>query len=340
MKKKISAWIAALMLCLCAGTAACKEEEHVHVFGEWEVVKEATCAEDGAMRRTCVDGDYYEEERIDRLGHIFGTDNVCIRCGYRILPTEGLDYRSEGEGLLVAAGTATAGEIAIPAYYEGKPVLGVAAEGFLETDVTAVFFPDGLQTVGVRAFYGCEALTECDLPNSVQNIGIRAFGECTALELLRFGPELTEIGAAAFYGCEKLTAVELPDGVVSVGGEAFAGCTKLDLLEMGDSLTQIGDCAFSDCASLRKVYLGKNVVTIEAFAFRRCTNLREVVLYSSLETIGQNVFQNCDSLQIIRYHGTKEGWKTIDKAIAWDGSGVGEYIVECNDGTLSGYEAL
>ena len=70
--------------------------------------------------------------------------------------------------------------------------------------------PDGTETIGGGAFYGCTALTSVAIPNSV-----------------------TTIGGGAFYGCTGLTSVIIPDGSTSIGGGVFSGCTGLTDISVG-----------------------------------------------------------------------------------------------------------
>ena len=46
--------------------------EHVHSFGDWSTVKEATCTEAGTKERKCSGCDEVETESIDALGHSYG----------------------------------------------------------------------------------------------------------------------------------------------------------------------------------------------------------------------------------------------------------------------------
>lgn len=61
-----------------------------HAFGEWEVTKEATCAEVGSQVRTCEKCSYQETETIPVKGHSYSTDwtsdgsghwHACTVCG-------------------------------------------------------------------------------------------------------------------------------------------------------------------------------------------------------------------------------------------------------------------
>ncbi len=70
---------------------------------------------------------------------------------------------------------------------------GLTAKRYLgsETEVTV---PDGVDSIGDSAFYGCKGLTKLALPQG-----------------------LKEIGGNAFLGCEGLSYIDIPDGVETVG---------------------------------------------------------------------------------------------------------------------------
>lgn len=69
---------------------------------------------------------------------------------------------------------------------------------------TSVSLPEGVRTIGCRAFEFCGELTEIVVPGDVDRIEDSAFAEC-----------------------QGLTRVVLPDSVVRIDHEAFRGCTAL-----------------------------------------------------------------------------------------------------------------
>ena len=71
-----------------------ENEDHIHSFGKWELVKEPTCTEAGEKRRYCTICDTYEGKPVAKLGHKYststvkatyfnegGTRHTCSRCG-------------------------------------------------------------------------------------------------------------------------------------------------------------------------------------------------------------------------------------------------------------------
>ena len=65
-------------------------------------------------------------------------------------------------------------------------------------------------------------ITSVTIPEGVTTIGEKAFYECWYLTSVVFPKSLTSIGNYAFSGCGKLTEVTLPEGVTEVGERAFS----------------------------------------------------------------------------------------------------------------------
>lgn len=60
--------------------AATEATQHSHAFGQWSEEKAATCTQDGQKKRTCACGEE-ETEVIAALGHQYGENDRCSRCG-------------------------------------------------------------------------------------------------------------------------------------------------------------------------------------------------------------------------------------------------------------------
>jgi hypothetical protein len=67
------------------------------------------------------------------------------------------------------------GEIAIPATYNDQPVVEIGASAFAGRNITAVYIPESITTIGAWAFENCHKLSSITIPATVTKIGTEAF---------------------------------------------------------------------------------------------------------------------------------------------------------------------
>lgn len=132
--------------------------------------------------------------------------------------------------------------------------------------------PEGIASIGHRAFYGC-AIRSVALPKSLNSIGSEAFYGCGYLETVTFEEGLSYIGNSAFEECRGLTKAQLPNSVTFLGGAAFKHCAGLDSISIPNQLTTIELHLLYGCEKLTKVIIPESVVDIYDFAFYGCSGL-------------------------------------------------------------------
>ncbi|WP_300255960.1 leucine-rich repeat protein [uncultured Alistipes sp.] len=129
-------------------------------------------------------------------------------------------------------------------------VLSIGASAFERCSWLAgnLVLPEGLQTIGERAFYQCKALTgSLHIPNSVTSLGAYAFYECSGFTgTLTFGSGITTIPEECFKGCSGFTGnLVIPDQVARIENYAFYLCTGFKgYLTIGRGISQIGSGVF------------------------------------------------------------------------------------------------
>ena len=112
-----------------------------------------------------------------------------------------------------------------------------------------ITFDGDVTIVGESAFEESD-LTEIYLPNSVTSIGKWAFSDSHSLMTVTLPENLSSIGQMAFGYCYRMTSITLPDGLTSIGWGAFQNCSKLTSISIPESVTSIDDVAFSHCDAL------------------------------------------------------------------------------------------
>lgn len=162
----------------------------------------------------------------------------------------------------------------IEAYGESYRVVEIGDDVFAwNTSIRTVTLPPSLQTIGKRAFQGCDSLVSINLEN-VKKIGVDAFNSCDLLKSVDLS-SLFFIDEYTFKSCYALESVKISEKTTSIGRYAFGDCERLFSVVIPDGVESIGDNAFENCG-LRKLTLGKNVKTIGDKAFATCVDLMEI----------------------------------------------------------------
>ncbi len=201
-----------------------------------------------------------------------------------------------------------------------------ALSGFNGFTGEGVILPEGLETIGVKAFAD-SALTQITIPASVHTIEKQAFSGCAALKSVTLQEGLAVLGAGAFQNCTSLSYLELPStvdleeltgsNVYAVQG-IFTGCTALDTVVFSEGRTDIPRGILQDCTALKTVVLPQSLKVIHWDAFHGCTGLENITLPEGLEVIGFDAFADCTSLKFIRLPASL----TQIQADAFAGSGL------------------
>src|SRR5574344_218862 len=108
-------------------------------------------------------------------------------------------------------------------------------------------FPDGLTSIGERAFFKCDNLFEIIIPQSVTSIGKGAFANCPHLAVVQLLGRIKELKEDVFRGREKLAVVDIPESVSIIHQYAFDNCKNLVYVNLPTSITSVEEGAFSGC---------------------------------------------------------------------------------------------
>jgi len=163
----------------------------------------------------------------------------------------------------------------------------------------AVVIPDGVISIGYRAFEYCYGLTSVLIPDSVINIGDSAFNTdnfYNSLTSVRIGNSVENIGHNAFRRT-ALTSVTIPNNVIYIGNFAFEGCFELRDVIIGNNVYSIGEYAFSSCP-ITSIVIPDSVTSISADAFSLCTELTSIFMGKNISNINANAFARSGIIEI------------------------------------------
>jgi hypothetical protein len=174
-------------------------------------------------------------------------------------------------------------------------VTGIAANAFLNKNITSVTIPSSVTTIGNTAFNNCSGLTSVTIPNSVTTLGIQAFEGCILLTSVTIPSSVTTIGDRAFNRCSGLTSITIQNSII--GAYMFYDCSGLTSVTIPSSVTTVGTEAFRNCTGLTSITIQNS--TMGNNMFRSCTSLTSVTIPSSVTNMGQNGFISCTGLTSI-----------------------------------------
>jgi len=99
--------------------------------------------------------------------------------------------------------------------------------------------PDGVTTLGPRAFYGSAKLTEIKLPASVVEFGYNEFQRCYNLEAVNIPNGVQMLCVSTFYDCTSLKSLTIPASVTYITDYSFCNCTSLTEIRFEGSAPEI-----------------------------------------------------------------------------------------------------
>lgn len=142
-----------------------------------------------------------------------------------------------------------------------------------------------LVNIGMYAFENCIALSAVAFPESVETIGYGSFSKCTGLNSVQLNDSLVTIEGGAFEGCISLSDVTVPETVESIGYRSFSNCTGLTDIHFRESLThglKINSQAFEYCP-IQTLTIPAHATYIGNKAFYECRDLLSLTIIENKE---------------------------------------------------------
>lgn len=308
-----------------------------HEYGDWQVVKEQTCTENGLEERTCNKCGKKESKTI-KADHKWDSEwtvdvepsyqkegeksHHCLRCDERKDITK-IDALTETkliyekvEGGYKVTGVAPEAEndkvMIVPDTYEGEPVIAIGENAFFgKWQVTELYLADSIVTIGSSAFEDMQKLVKVKMPNNLSVLSNRAFEDTYKLTNLELPESLTEIGSYVFSE-SGITALHIPKNVSKIGKNLTShakSLTKLTVDENNAEYYSDGNCIITKEHKLIAGCTGSvipNTVTVIGEQAFYCTGITKVVVPASVETIEKEAFNGCKSLVEVELNGLND----------------------------------
>lgn len=228
--------------------------------------------------------------------------------------------------------------LTIPESIATYPVTKIEEYAFYNTSIKKLVLPEGLKTIGTRAFQKCYDLVEIEFSSTIESIEQSAFGICPSLLTMTIPKEnknysivdgvlysrdkntlvkyptastkeeysilksVTRIEEGAFSLAKNLTYVEFPEKLAIIESEAFSGCIKLQIT-FTPNITRIGNYAFADCYALTEVILPESLTLLGEGAFSACEGVVSVVIPKGVARIPFAAFGSNTSLEEVVFLG-------------------------------------
>lgn len=198
------------------------------------------------------------------------------------------------------------GKITIPekVTYKGREfqVISLSYGCFLYSKLTAITFPNTIQSIGEDAF-SFSTLSEIKIPASVTELGDDCFSGCKSLVSVEIPSEskLRQMPSGCFSGCSNLKSINFECDVYHLGYNCFSGCTSLESVNLPDA-REIGEKCFAGSESLKEIDLPR-CSSFGEYCFRNCGNLSEIDL-GKATYFGYNIFTDCTNLKSLILPGT------------------------------------
>lgn len=306
-------------------------QPHVHSYKS-ELLREATCVQEGIMKYTCDCGDQYTEV-IEKLMHseyvVSGKEptatspgltegKVCAVCGeitqpqQEIPPIGAVAHGTHGnltwvltdDGELIISGE---GDMAVaPDYLYPWLEIGYVSQ------IKKLTIAEGITSIARGAFDSCRALEEVTLPGSLTLIDTFAFDRCDRLTDVYYGGSAAEWRKVQIeWYNTPLTSAQLYIGGKAVVDQGTHGDNLTWVLHPDGELVISGEGAMKENGivafpwrvshedDITKVTIGDGVTSIAESAFSGCKNVESVEIPDSLTSIGMSAFMNCMNLKSI-----------------------------------------
>ena len=103
-------------------------------------------------------------------------------------------------------------DLIIPSTYNDKPVTAIADNAFRSQGLKTVVIPEGVRTIGEKAFYLDFTMTTLMLPSTIESIGADAFTGCAGITTMEISASTTYVSPSMFNANPYLQSITVAQG--------------------------------------------------------------------------------------------------------------------------------
>lgn len=185
------------------------------------------------------------------------------------------------------------------------------------TALKSIILPEGIDTLGYRAFGNCTSLTEFSIPSSVTS-GTEIFGTKNSVKKVIFKEDMITVPQQILKYAYSVETIELPEGIKTLSYQAFYKCKALKSIKLPTTLTTINKSVFNGCTALADVTMSDDIKTIKNYAFKNCTSLLTLEIPKKTTTIGTLAFSGDTQITLLVYANSKGKAFARANGIKWD----------------------
>lgn len=299
MKKRITAVLLALVLCLSVVFCGCTKEDMLHALAIDTDTYDPALEMVSSVLGKAVKAEGLTSGEFTYL--VFEDDTAAITAwnNKTVPPAKSDESENEPPFTLI---------LEIPETIDGHTVVALENKSLYKAYMTELILPDTLEVVGNFAAMYCTQLQKVTFGKNIRYIGVSAFesegdntksegkGKLTTL-VWNGAPEI--IREEAFFYDDKITEIVLPAGVKTIENWAFAKCYAADKIILGEGLEMIGDHAFLKCEAAKKIVIPGSCKTVEISAFYSCSSAETLTIGAGVETLRKGTFEECVSLKSV-----------------------------------------
>ncbi len=113
---------------------------------------------------------------------------------------------------------------------------------------------EGLEYIGLQAFYCCNFRGPLIFPSTLKGIGDNAFSYNMFSGELKLPSSLQELGSGAFAYCPRIIGtLEIPENITSIKEQAFLGCISIEKIVLPSKIDVIKSDAFENCFGMESI---------------------------------------------------------------------------------------